>query len=255
MEVTGQLHSSAFFPGKGHPLDTRMYGPRRRSGRCGAQNISCPCQESDLGRAVHSPSLYRLSYSVREPESELLYGRQFTADQFVLATSPLRLTTRILIFQLNTCGYSPNVTSSLMIGWVCRVLLGLASAVILRSESRGTHDHILLSQIRDSPNLEGQVPVFISPRSRVSLLYPQALGSLFVASYDSQGYGGGIRPRPHTGWAIPALKIYIKRKVYRYSTLHAEKYNAREISNFLGLTILLVRVSRGKERRPVAQAV
>jgi hypothetical protein len=34
---------------------------------------------------------------------------------------------------------------------VCRLrlLLGLASAVIFVSESRGTHDHILLSQIRD----------------------------------------------------------------------------------------------------------
>jgi hypothetical protein len=31
----------------------------------------------------------------------------------------------------------------------------------------------------------------------VAQLYPQALGSLFVASYDSQGYGGGIRPRLH----------------------------------------------------------
>jgi hypothetical protein len=40
-----------------------------------------------------------------------------------------------------------------MRGWVCRLqlLLALASAVILRSESRGTHDHILLSQIRNSP--------------------------------------------------------------------------------------------------------
>jgi hypothetical protein len=28
----------------------------------------------------------------------------------------------------------------------------------------------------------------------VAQLYPQALGSLFVVSYDSQGYGGGIRP-------------------------------------------------------------
>jgi hypothetical protein len=27
---------------------------------------------------------------------------------------------------------------------------------------------------------------------------PQALGSIFVASYDSQGYGGGIRPRLHS---------------------------------------------------------
>jgi hypothetical protein len=29
-------------------------------------------------------------------------------------------------------------------------------------ESRGTHDHTLLYEIRDSPNLEGQIPVFIS---------------------------------------------------------------------------------------------
>jgi hypothetical protein len=46
--------------------------------------------------------------------------------------------------------------------------LGLASAVILRSESRGTHDDILLSQIRDCPNLEDQVPVFIYPGNRVA---------------------------------------------------------------------------------------
>jgi hypothetical protein len=31
------------------------------------------------------------------------------------------------------------------------------------------------------PNLEGQVPVFISPTNRVAQLYPQALGSLFVS--------------------------------------------------------------------------
>jgi hypothetical protein len=53
--------------------------------------------------------------------------------------------------------------------------------------------------IWDSPNLEGQVPVFISPGNRVAQLYPRALGSLFVASYDSQGYGGGILTRFHTG--------------------------------------------------------
>jgi hypothetical protein len=33
----------------------------------------------------------------------------------------------------------------------------------------------------------------------VAQLYPQALGSLFIASYDSQGYGGGILTRPHAG--------------------------------------------------------
>jgi hypothetical protein len=78
------------------------------------------------------------------------------------------------------------------------LLLVLASAVIVRSQSRETHDHILLSQIRDSPNLEGQVPVFISPSGRVAQLDPHVPGSLFVASYDSQGYGGGIRLLLHT---------------------------------------------------------
>jgi hypothetical protein len=37
--------------------------------------------------------------------------------------------------------------------------------------------NILLSQIRDSPNLQDQVPIFISARNRVAQLYPQALGS------------------------------------------------------------------------------
>jgi hypothetical protein len=33
----------------------------------------------------------------------------------------------------------------------------------------------------------------------VAQLYPWALGPLFVASYDSQGYSGGILSRLHTG--------------------------------------------------------
>jgi hypothetical protein len=136
--------------------------------------------------------------------SELLYDWRFTPNQFVLAPSPLRPTTRICIFQLNTCRYSPFGTSSLTRGWACRLqlLLDLASAVILWSESSGTHDHILLSQIRDSRNLEGQGTVFISSRNRVARLYPQAPGSIFVASHDSQGYGGSIRPLLHAGYLM-----------------------------------------------------
>jgi hypothetical protein len=37
----------------------------------------------------------------------------------------------------------------------------------------------------------------MSLRNRVAQLYPRALGSLFVASYDSQGYGGSIITRLH----------------------------------------------------------
>jgi hypothetical protein len=46
-----------------------------------------------------------------------------------------------------------DVGRSLTRGWVChlQLLLALASAVILGSESRGTRDDTLLSQIRDLP--------------------------------------------------------------------------------------------------------
>jgi hypothetical protein len=126
--------------------------------------------------ATSYPSTFK---SESQSQSELLYDWKFTANQFFLETSPLRLTTSNFIFELNTCGYSPYVTSSLSRWWVCRLqlLLAIASTVILRSESRGTHDHILLSRIRDFPNLEGQVPVLISPRNRVVRLQPQVLRS------------------------------------------------------------------------------
>jgi hypothetical protein len=51
-----------------------------------------------------------------ESESELLYDWRFTANQFVLATSPLRLKTTHLFLQLNPYGHSPYVTSSLTRG-------------------------------------------------------------------------------------------------------------------------------------------
>jgi hypothetical protein len=88
-----------------------------------------------------------------------------------------------------------------MVGRVSSLQLPLAltSAVILRSESRKIHDHILLPKIRDFPNLEDQVPIFISPRNRMTQLYPQTLRSLFITSYDSQGYGGDLRTRLHVG--------------------------------------------------------
>jgi hypothetical protein len=37
-----------------------------------------------------------------------------------------------------------------------------------------SHNNVLFTQ--QGPNLEGQVPVFISPRNRVAQLYPRALG-------------------------------------------------------------------------------
>jgi hypothetical protein len=51
------------------------------------------------------------------------------------------------------------------------------NAVILRYESRGTHDNILLSQIWDSPK-PGK-PRSRNPRKNVAQLYPQAVGVPF----------------------------------------------------------------------------
>jgi hypothetical protein len=79
------------------------------------------------------------------------------------------------------------------------LLLCLTRAVPLGSESRGTQDHILLSHFLRLLNLEGQIPIFISPSDGGVHLYSRALGSLSVASYDSQGYGGDILTRLHTG--------------------------------------------------------
>jgi hypothetical protein len=64
------------------------------------------------------------------------------------------------------------------------------------------------------PNFEGQVPVFISPRNRVAQIYPRALGSLSVTSYDSQGYGGGILTRLHTGLAV----YFLLHNIYKFSS-------------------------------------
>jgi hypothetical protein len=87
------------------------------------------------------------------------------------------------------------------------------------SRVRVLQDSWPLSQIRDSPNLEGQVPVFISP---------QTLGSLFVASYDSQGYGGGIRNRLHTGikdWIPSVFYIQIQFVPHRKHYVSATEPN------------------------------
>jgi hypothetical protein len=84
-----------------------------------------------------------------------------------------------------------------------KLLLGLARAHTLGFESRRTQDHILLS------HLGLQVPVFISTRNMVAQLYLRALGTLFVASYDSQGYGGVILTRLYTGVYI---SFYVIKK-------------------------------------------
>jgi hypothetical protein len=91
------------------------------------------------------------------------------ANQFILATNPLRLMTSDFIFQPNTCGYSPYVTSSLTRGWVChlQLLLVLASVIILRSKSHRTPDPTVYCLRCETP------PTL---RARFLYLYPPGTG-------------------------------------------------------------------------------
>jgi hypothetical protein len=66
-------------------------------------------------------------------------------------------------------------------GLLLQLLLVLASAVIVGSESLEIHDYILLSQTADSSNLEGHVPILMYTRTRVTQLYHQVMGSIVVA--------------------------------------------------------------------------
>jgi hypothetical protein len=92
-----------------------------------------------FGSRTRFPSVLQTSVrniQTSQSQNQLSYDWCFTAKQFVLAPGPLRPTTSF--FQLNTYGYSPYVTSSLTRVWVCclQLLLALASAIILGSESR-----------------------------------------------------------------------------------------------------------------------
>jgi hypothetical protein len=101
-------------------------------------------------------------------KSELLYDWRFTADQFVLALSPLRPTTSTFFSSTEHLRYIRYVTSSVTRGWICRLqlLLGFASAVVFGSESRGTHDHILLFQTGTPSTWRARSPYLNSPGTR-----------------------------------------------------------------------------------------
>jgi hypothetical protein len=97
--------------------------------------------------------------------------RRQSVSQSLLVSSPILSQDQIFVTvrQLRVgWGWVP----SLIRGRVCRLQLTmvLANAVILVSESRGTYNLILLPRVRNSPKLEGQIPVFISSRNRAAQL-------------------------------------------------------------------------------------
>jgi hypothetical protein len=71
-------------------------------------------------------------FTKSKTKSKLLYDGRFTANKVILAPGPLRLTMS-LFFQLNSCGNSPYVTSSLTRSWVC--LLWICTLILIWTAS------------------------------------------------------------------------------------------------------------------------
>jgi hypothetical protein len=111
--------------------------------------------------------------------SEFLYDWRYTANQFVLAPSTLRLMART--FFLN---------------WTSAVI------VLLQHRLWREDGSVIYDCCCSSPAHSFSGP---SPVELATIFYCLRLDtSLFVASYDSQGYGGGIRPRHQflvSGWS------------------------------------------------------
>jgi hypothetical protein len=139
-----------------------------------------------------------------ELKLKLIYDRQSVGQSVLVSGTHLEPVTNFSFFsffftQLRACYF---VAPSLTRGWVCNLLYNCFCALPEQSflgQSPAELTAIFYCLIWDSPNLKGQVPVFISPRNRVAQLHPRAPGSLFVASFDSQGYTGGILTRLYTG--------------------------------------------------------
>jgi hypothetical protein len=108
-------------------------GPRQRS----LSRVRVPWDSwpyitvSDLRLPFSAPpTTRRVTVEVFEltdkSKSKLLCDGRFTANQFVLASSPLRLMTRIFFPQLNPFDISPYVISSLRRRWICLLWICLA---------------------------------------------------------------------------------------------------------------------------------
>jgi hypothetical protein len=108
-----------------------------------------------------------------------------TRDQFFFLLE-------IFFTQLQVCY---RVAPSLTKGRVCNLVYNCFWALPEQSflgRSPAEFTAIFYCPFWDSPNLEGQIPIFISPRNRVTQLYPRALGSLLSPLTTRGDYGGGI---------------------------------------------------------------
>jgi hypothetical protein len=150
-------------------------------------------------------------YSLSESKSKLCYDRR-SVGQCHLISSPHLEQKTIFLLLSDSCGFvdvgRPLWREDGSVFYNC---WWSSPAQSFSGQSPSGHMTICYCLRFDSPPT-WKVPVFISPRNRVAQLYPQTLGSLFVASYDSQGYSAFQLvhwrwPLPSNGWCLVCFEV------------------------------------------------
>jgi hypothetical protein len=130
-------------------------------------------------RGFHGPDCLQAG-----PKSKSHYGRQSVGQSFLVSgphPGPATKFFFLLEIFLRQLRVSYFVAPSLKRGWVCNLPHNCFWALpeqSLLGPSPAELTATFYCLIWDSPNLQGQIPVFISPRNRVAQLYPRVLGSL-----------------------------------------------------------------------------
>jgi hypothetical protein len=103
-----------------------------------------------------------------------------------------------------------------------------------------------------------QVPVIISLRKRGTSYSLRALGSLYVASYDSQSYRGGILTRLHTGNLFQILTSQRRNYVATDSqsvsqSVFASETHLGHMTRFLLVSVFLLWRALREERTDLSR--
>jgi hypothetical protein len=141
--------------------------------------------------------VFLLRTLVPSSEVKLIYDRRSVGQSILVSGSHDQIFFFVWRLRVFLC-VAPSLTRGLVCDLLVQSFLVLARAVTLGSKSRRTHDHILLSHLR-LPQPGGPGLCFYIPQEQGGPDIPPGTGFPFVSSYDSQGCGGGILTRLHTG--------------------------------------------------------
>jgi hypothetical protein len=164
----------------------------RQSVRLGAKPLETHVQRiSFLQLSPCGHSTYVTSSQCRVTLRMVVYRQSFRLGDKPLGTHNTKF------FQLNICSHNPYVTCSLTRRWVCRLQYCWSS---LAKSFSCPSPAVLMTTFYclrfENPKFWGRGHRIYIPQEEGDSVIPQPLGFLFLASYDSQGYGGDIRSSP-----------------------------------------------------------